>query len=170
MYRLPEEMRPRLARPLGRLFDSAELRKPTFGKVVREIPVIAAVGDRVTETLWRLGRAPEVQIVDGRENRMERKPPEVPYARMIRVKNPPGAITQDAINAIREAFNGSKPTRVLVDGEEDLLAIPAVILAPLLAGVLYGQPGVGIVVIRVTVASKIRNRAILTKMKAKVIG
>jgi len=170
MYRLPEEMRPTLAKPLGRLFDSEELTKPAFGKVVWGIPVIATVGDRVTETLWRLGRAPEVQIVDGRENRMERKPPDVPYARVVRVKNPPGAITQSAIDAIREVFDGSKPARLLVDGEEDLLAIPAVVLAPLLTGVFYGQPGVGIVLIRVTVASKVRNRAILAKMKAPVLA
>jgi hypothetical protein len=170
MYRLPEEMRPTLAKPFGRLFDSEELTKPAFGKVVRDIPVIATVGDRVTETLWRLGRAPEVQIVDGRENRMERKPPDVPYARMVRVKNPPGAITQSAIDAIREVFDGSKPARLLVDGEEDLLAIPVVVLAPLLTGVFYGQPGVGIVLIRVTMASKVRNKAILTKMKAPVLA
>lgn len=170
MYRLPEKMRPRLAKPSGRLFGAAELRKPVFEKVVNDILTIATVGDRVTETLWRFGRVPEVQVVDSRENRKERKPPDVPYERIIRARNPPGTITQDAIDAITEAFRGRKPARVLVDGEEDLLAIPTVVLAPVSAGVLYGQPGVGIVLVRVTAASKSQNRALLAKMGAPVIG
>ncbi len=170
MYRLPEEMRLRLAKPLGRLFVAAELSKPAFEKVVNDLTAIASVGDRVTETLWTLGRAPDVQVVDGRENRMERKPPDVPYLRMVRAKNPSGTITQDAIDAIREAFGGRKPARVLVDGEEDLLAIPTVVLAPVSTGVFYGQPGVGIVMVKVTEASKTRNRALLVRMGAPTVG
>lgn len=126
--------------------------------------MIVSVGDRVTETLGKLGRVPDVQIVDSRENRREREPPDVPHARSIRVRNPPATITDDAIRGIEEAFRGKKPARVLVDGEEDLLAIPAVVFAPISAIVLYGQPGVGIVIVRVSAASRARNRALLAEM------
>ncbi len=170
MYRLPEEMRLKLAKPLGRLYAAAELKESEFKRTIDNIPTVATVGDKVTETLWSLGRASEVQIVDGRENRKARRPLEVPYARLIRTRNPPGTITESAIDAIEEAFRGRKPARIQVEGEEDLLAIPTVMLAPLSAGVVYGQPGVGIVLIRVTQAAKARNRAFLTGMSPPFTG
>ena len=131
-----------------------------------ESPIVVTVGDRVTETIGRMGRVPDVQIVDGKENRSERRLPDVPSSRTIRVRNPPATITEGAIAGIKDAFGGTKPARVLVDGEEDLLAIPAIVLAPLSAAVFYGQPGIGIVLVKVTPASKARNKAYLADMGA----
>ncbi len=124
------------------------------------------VGDRVTETVWKEGRVPDVQIVDSKENRRVRDPPDVPHERTIEARNPPGAVAQEAIDAIREAYAGKKPARVLIEGEEDLLTIPAVMLGPVTASVFYGQPGEGIVQVRVTRASKARNKAFLAEMGA----
>jgi len=166
MYRLPANLRSKLARPLGKLFEADAIEKPAFAKVVTESPMVVTVGDRVTETIGRMGRAPDVQIVDGLENRSKRRLPDVPSSRTIRVSNPPATITETAIAGIKDAFKGRKPVRVLVDGEEDLLAIPAVVLAPLSATVFYGQPGVGIVLVKATPAAKSRNRAYLVKMGA----
>jgi hypothetical protein len=166
MYKLPEEMRPELAKPLGRLYKASELDGSALIKSLFHFSTVASVGDKVTEILWNLGRVPEVQVVDGRENRRKRAPPVVPYTRLIRTCNPPGTITKSAINAIEEAFRGEKPVRVLVEGEEDLLAIPVVLAAPMSAGVIYGQPGAGIVLVRVTPVTKARNKALLAKMNA----
>lgn len=163
-YRLPEEMRPKLAKPLGRLFDADELKSQAFSKLIGEVSLVVSVGDRVTETIGGMGRVPEVQVVDSRENRKNREPPNVPHARTIRVRNPAGTITQEAIDGIRDALRGEKPARVLVEGEEDLLAIPAVVFAPVSSAVFYGQPGKGIVMVRVTSGSKARNRALLSAM------
>ena len=163
-YTLPERMRSELARPLGRLFDAGALEKRTFTHAIRLPMIVVSVGDRVTETLAAKGRVPDVQIVDGRENRREREPPDVLHARTIRVSNPPGTITEEAMDGVKRAFEGRKPVRVLVDGEEDMLAIAAVVFAPVPAAVFYGQPGVGIVMIRVTAASKARNRELLSRM------
>jgi GTP-dependent dephospho-CoA kinase len=122
------------------------------------------VGDRVTETFGKLGRIPDVQLVDGLENRKKRETPDVPYKRQVKVRNPAGTITDEAINGIREAFRGAKPARVLVDGEEDLLAIPVIALAPESAVVFYGQPGEGIVAVKADAETKTRNRTILSEM------
>ena len=46
--------------------------------------------------------------------------------------------------------------RITVDGEEDLLVIPACIYAPDKSVVLYGQPNEGMVIVPVT--SEIRNK------------
>ncbi|MDA4125338.1 MAG: DUF359 domain-containing protein [Thaumarchaeota archaeon] len=164
MYKLPVTLRPRLAKPLGHLYSGEEVRGHSFAELVRDSAFVISVGDRVTETLGAMGRAPDVQVVDSKENRRERALPEVEYVRQIDVHNPAGTVTDEAINGIREAFRGNKPVRVLVEGEEDLLAIPAIAVAPDSAMVFYGQPGEGIVAVKVDKESKTRNRVILSEM------
>ncbi|MBI3859909.1 MAG: DUF359 domain-containing protein [Thaumarchaeota archaeon] len=160
-YSLPESLRPVLARPLGRMFTTDEVTGAEFFELVRTAPMLITVGDRVTETVGKAGRVPDVQVVDGRENRRDRMLPEVQFSRLVRVSNPAGTITQEAIEGLKEAFTGSKPVRVLVAGEEDLLAILAIALAPLSALLLYGQPHEGIVAVKVGSDTKSRNRALL---------
>ncbi|MDV3243590.1 MAG: DUF359 domain-containing protein [Nitrososphaerales archaeon] len=163
-YRLPQEMRAELSRPLGRLFPPGEIDGIGFAKAVGSSSMVIAVGDRVTETLGKIGRIPELQIVDAKENRKAREPPRVPFAALVKVRNPAGTITMEAIEGIRQALHGKKPARVMVDGEEDLLAIPALVLAPLSASLFYGQPGRGIVMIIADEPTKARNRAIMKRM------
>ena len=57
------------------------------------------------------------------------------------------------------------PVRLLVNGEEDLLVIPACIHAPANAVVLYGQPGRGLVVVPVSDEIKTRMQALLDMME-----
>jgi len=163
-YRLPKGLRPRLAKPMGRLYSPNELSSEEFRDTVLRAPMVITVGDRVTETIGNLGRVPDVQVIDGRENRIDRELPDVPFSRLVSVSNPAGTITQKAIDGIREAFEGMKPVRVLVNGEEDLLAIPVIAISPLSAQVFYGQPGEGIVVVGVGADTKSRNREILAEM------
>lgn len=163
-YRLPEELRSKLAQPLGQVFTGEEVAGPGFRKVVNDAPMVVTVGDRVTDTLWGLGRAPDLQVVDGVERRSARELPKVPYARLVKVKNPAGTLTGAAINGVKSAFLGKKPVRVQVEGEEDLMAMLAIAMAPVSAVVFYGQPGVGVVVVRANAISKSRNRGILAKM------
>jgi GTP-dependent dephospho-CoA kinase len=164
VYRLPEELRPKLASPMGRVFDAEATKMKEFAEAVEQAPMAITVGDRVTETLGELGTTPAVQVVDGVERRTKRKPPEVPYVRLVKVRNPAGTITQNAIAGMRSAFGGKKPVRVMVDGEEDLMAMLAIAMAPVSSMVFYGQPGVGVVAVKVNAVSKSRNRAILGKM------
>jgi uncharacterized protein (UPF0218 family) len=126
--------------------------------------MVITVGDRVTETIGGLGRTPDIQVVDGKENRKEREPPDVPYLRLIHVENPAATLTSEAIRGVRSAFVGKKPVRVMVDGEEDLMAIPVIAMAPVSAVVFYGQPGEGIVAVKANGRSKSRNRTILSEM------
>jgi len=163
-YRLPEEMRAELAKPLGRLFKPGEISGESFLAAVKKATFIVTVGDRVTETLGATGRTPEVQIVDSMENRKPRRPPDVSFVANYVAENPPATITASAVEAIRSAVGGPKPARVLVVGEEDLLAIPAVVLAPVSSCVFYGQPGEGVVLVTADAAAKARSGAILRRM------
>lgn len=163
-YKLPEEMRTSLAAPLGTVFSAEEVEGPDFQQVVKSASMTVTVGDRVTDTLGAMGRTPDVQVVDGVERRMAREAPTVPYARLVRVKNPAGTLTAEAIVGMKNAFLGKKPVRVMVEGEEDLMAMLAIAMAPVSAMVFYGQPGVGVVAVKANAFSKSRNRALLAKM------
>jgi GTP-dependent dephospho-CoA kinase len=163
-FKLPDELRTKLAKPMGRLFTKAEIDGGEFGAAVRATKFIVSVGDRVTETLAEMSRPPDVQIVDSKENRKSRRPPKADHSELIRVKNPAGYITIEAINGIKRAFFGKLPSRVLVDGEEDLLAIPAIVLAPISSGIFYGQPGEGIVMVLASREAKARNRELLAEL------
>jgi len=169
MYGLPEELRTRLAAPLGTVYSAEEVKGPDFERLVRSAPMTITVGDRVTDTLGAMGRTPDVQVVDGVERRVVRAVPSVPYARLIRVKNPAGMLTEDAIAGMKKAILGKKPVRVQVEGEEDLVAILAIAMAPLSAVVFYGQPGIGVVAVKANAMAKSRNRAILAKMGIKAL-
>ena len=164
MYRLPEELRTRLAAPLGTVYSAEEAKGPDFERLVRSASMTVTVGDRVTDTLGAMGRTPDVQVVDGVERRVVRAVPTVPYARLIRVKNPAGMITEEAITGMKKAFLGKKPVRVHVEGEEDLMAMLAIAMAPVSAIVFYGQPETGVVAVKANAIAKSRNRAILAQM------
>ena len=54
---------------------------------------------------------------------------------------------------------------IVVDGEEDLLALIAVLYAPENSIVVYGQPYTGVVIIKVTPEKKEQVKALLNSMK-----
>jgi uncharacterized protein (UPF0218 family) len=170
VFRLPEELRSKLAVPLGRVYASKEVPGEEFQSLAKGASMVVTVGDRVTETLGTVGRNPDVQVIDGFERRSKRDLPKVPFARLVRVKNPAGTLTLGAIEGMRKAFEGRKPVRVQVDGEEDLMAMLAIAMAPTSALVFYGQPGVGVVAVKVEPSAKSRNRAILAKMGIELLG
>jgi len=163
-YKLTPGLRRQLKRPLGRLFTSSEVQSQEFLGLVAKSPCVVAVGDRITETLEEVGRPPDVFVVDGREKRMKREVPLVAHASTLNAKNPAGGITRGALASVRRAFLAKKPVMVLIEGEEDLLTIPAVIHAPIGAVVLYGQPLEGAVAVVVDDKAKKSARALLAKM------
>ncbi len=152
---LTSSLRRKLKKPLGRLFSTLEVHDEEFVTLVTRAPLLVTVGDRVTETFQEIaGRSPDVFVVDGLERRKARSIPKLAHGSVIRAKNPPGHITAAALSAMKEAYAAEKPVMVLVDGEEDLLAIPAVIDAPIGTVVLYGQPLEGVVAITVDAKAK----------------
>ncbi len=57
-------------------------------------------------------------------------------------------------------------THIVVEGEEDLLVLIAVLYAPENSFVVYGQPYSGIVVVKVSAEKKAQAAAFLNEMKA----
>jgi uncharacterized protein (UPF0218 family) len=96
---------------------------------------------------------PDVIVVDYLEKR--EKGTQFPYQaeHIFRTRNPAGRIEAEAWQVIEEAIRVGSSV-VLVDGEEDLLTLPAVLSSPDTSIVVYGQPNVGIVAIRVSPEKK----------------
>jgi uncharacterized protein (UPF0218 family) len=164
-YVLTPSLRRRLKRPLGRLFPAVDVRGEEFLALVSEASFVVTVGDRVTETFQEVaGRSPDVFVVDGLERRSAREIPRIAHGASIKAKNPPGGITRAAMAAMKKALAGPKPVMVLIDGEEDLLTIPAVVDAPSGAIVFYGQPLRGVVAVTVDEKSKASAKKILEMM------
>ena len=67
--------------------------------------------------------------------------------------NPAGTVNRRAVKQLLSCLN-QKLCSLLIDGEEDLLVLPAVLLAPLRTTVFYGQPDRGLVKIIVSETTK----------------
>jgi GTP-dependent dephospho-CoA kinase len=81
------------------------------------------------------------------------------------VKNPQGTISEEALEAVQKALESDKHVHIIVDGEEDLLTLIAVLCAPEKSLVVYGQPHEGIVVVKVTAKKKAETMEFLKAMK-----
>ncbi|MCL4449731.1 MAG: GTP-dependent dephospho-CoA kinase family protein [Candidatus Thermoplasmatota archaeon] len=112
--------------------------------------MLVTVGDVVTATAIRYKIIPKLSIVDFKTKRDEILP-SMPnkWDRRISVKNEPGSISVDLWNSIETAFKSKGNTLIEVDGEEDLASIPAILMAPDGAIVIYGVPDKGIAVYEV---------------------
>jgi uncharacterized protein (UPF0218 family) len=100
--------------------------------------------------LVKFGIEADLYIVDNKIMRKKIQPIPMEQIKTLKVKNPPGTITQEAFEAVRKGINSSSVTRILVDGEEDLLTLSAIKFAPMGTLIIYGQPKVGIVMVKVT--------------------
>lgn len=165
--KLPASLREKLKVPLGILICEDDTSKENILARIPQGSYLITVGDATTEKMLNFGIIPSLQIVDGLEKRSKRRVPEGGAKRM-HCENPPAHITQKSVDTIKEAFLSEMPVQILVNGEEDLLVIPACIHAPENSVVLYGQPDEGLVVVRVT--REIRNKAksILSEMEQGV--
>lgn len=165
LVELPDEMRAELREPMGPIFTDAERLLADAGD-----PLIA-VGDVVTYHLERAGVTPDVAVVDGLTKREEVDDDVAEgvarlgaNAREVRVENPAATLSRETTQALMEALGESDPTVIVVDGEEDLVALSAIVAAPLGASVVYGQPNEGMVRAEVTDEAKAETRDLLGRM------
>ncbi len=166
--RLTPELREKLKAPLGLLIQGSfdETMKTLKQLIEKEKPSkIISVGDTVSDSMTRHGFSPQVLIVDNKVMRKVIQPIALDADQTLHVKNPPGTLTEEAWTIIKEALRGKRRTKVLVDGEEDLLTLVAVLCAPENSLVVYGQPHEGIVVVKVTEKTRETMRRIVDAME-----
>ncbi len=163
VLRLQDALRGELKEPMGELHTDAESLLSAAGE-----PIIA-VGDVVTYHLLEAGHTPAVALIDERTERSA-VDPEISegiggFDRVVELDNPAATLTAELLEALAGAVgNGSQTTLIEVDGEEDLAALPAILLAPDGASVVYGQPGEGMVLVVVDESSTERVWGLVDRM------
>ena len=162
---LPDDLRDQLKNPLGNLVSDNDPNKENIIKKISAESVLITVGDKTTENILQLGLKPQIQIIDGLEKRNQRiVPTDDTINTKLSCKNPPGEITEESMQIIKKAFSSEPPVRIIVDGEEDLLVIPACIFAPKNSVVMYGQPNEGLVIVTITPEIRAKVQKILDVM------
>ncbi len=156
----------RLKTPLGQLLAGSPAETmPKLKLLVQRIKPskLTTVGDVVSRETLAAGIQVSLRIVDQMTLRKRISPVEIKVERTYKVRNPAGVVTKEAWDAIREALK-DREALILVDGEEDLLAIPAVLESPDNALVVYGQPSEGLVVVTASAEKKSEVRKIVNRM------
>lgn len=156
---LPENLRSLLAKPFGPILANTKDVRDYLNKNTHTL--VIAVGDIVTDTLKSQGYAPNIIIRDFRTGRIAIKHKNM-KADLI---NESGTISSlfapIFIESIAQALTHKEEQTIIIKGEEDLLALPAIMMSPLGSIVLYGQPHEGVVVIEVNEEVKFKMKNIL---------
>jgi uncharacterized protein (UPF0218 family) len=164
---LKENQRELLKKPLGQLISGtiAECNQALKAVQDAERPSrLILVGDTITRNAIHSGINPDVIIIDQREMRREAVQFNHGKGRIFRTLNEPASINLLAWQAVSEAVEKGDSV-VVVEGEEDLLTLVAILVAPLGSVVAYGQPSAGIVLIRVTSDKKNEIQALIEQME-----
>ncbi len=171
---LPDALRPELQQPLGKVLIGEEI-----GRAIElrrgSTAVVITVGDVATKTLLDAGIIPALSIIDGKVGRKPFLDTRQLLQRLtgiivVNVKSGPGYISREALEAVRGSLDKLGMTKkivILIDGEEDLLALPAIAYAREGSIVYYGQPGTssmpGLVEVVVTPETKKRVVALISR-------
>jgi uncharacterized protein (UPF0218 family) len=157
--KISNRLREDLRRPLGYFIagPNAEFKAKKYIEDINPVKIVT-VGDVVSSTLHDAKLHIDVMVVDGRTLRSVGMQYGFRSKHVFKVRNRPGTISIDAWNTLKEALRIDGEVLVVVDGEEDLLVIPIVILAPENSVAIYGQPPLwgegGVVIVRVDLERK----------------
>jgi uncharacterized protein (UPF0218 family) len=165
--RLNESQRALLKKPLGQLVTGTSEECNRALRTVLDTerpPRLILVGDTISRNAIHSGIRPDVIIIDQREMRREAVQFNHGKARLFRSLNEPATINFLAWQAVAEAVEKGD-SAVLVEGEEDLLTLVAILVAPMGSVVAYGQPSIGIVLVRVTSNKKNEVQILIDQME-----
>jgi GTP-dependent dephospho-CoA kinase len=165
-YQLPNPLRETLKEPLGYLFNEKQL----FDYIKQTGSKIVCVGDQVSYTLLSHEISPLFCIIDNHTRRRDVNESKIEKihrfgSKKITVENPAGVITQELWDVIQKLFiTHDSKVLVIVQGEEDLAALPAILLAPSDVTIIYGMPDKGVVAVPATEHHKQKVKNIIAQM------
>jgi GTP-dependent dephospho-CoA kinase len=169
----------RLKKPFGILIPNNEISKDKLTKMLEYSKVLVMVGDATTNRLLSMGYRPDIAVIDGHVMRSKLCEYGTAFrylltylqdscVRQFQCNNTPGSISNEALSAIIEAIRSDYPARVLVDGEEDLLALPMFVFLPDGSVVAYGQPSEGLVIVTVSPALRSTAKDLMARINEKL--
>jgi pantetheine-phosphate adenylyltransferase len=150
---LPFALRKTLAHPIGRLI-------PDGTPILSQDTCLVSVGDTTTDVLLSQGIVPALAIIDfqARRERFDWKKDLwdklLHKRKILYFASGPGFINTCVMGQVEEWSKKPTQTLFVIDGEEDLLVLPAILYAPIGSIVYYGQPDHGIVEVAVTRETK----------------
>ena len=168
MYQLNERLRKKLKEPLDLLLKGKE--EEIIDKIreeAKDCSCLILVGDHVSRSAYENGIRATLYIFDNKIERKEVKQIEIETRNTFYLENRPGTINPIAFDLIKKAIELGD-SKIIVDGEEDLLVLPSVFVSPVNSIVLYGQPGEGVVVVRVNESKKKEIEKIIEEMRFDV--
>ena len=149
MFRLDENSIDEFKAPLGKLYADFEDAIPK----IKEASFLISVGDQTTKNLVDNDLIPDLVIIDNRIQRKDHNHDIIRTENILEADNPAGTITENLWETIEEAISltlkDSENRIIVVKGEEDLVVLPCLLVAPENAVVLYGQPNEGLVFVNV---------------------
>ncbi|MEI6532597.1 MAG: pantetheine-phosphate adenylyltransferase [Candidatus Roizmanbacteria bacterium] len=166
---MPDSLRNELRNPLGIIIHGKD-HDETTETIIRYIeevnpPMVIAVGDYISMTLRQHHYTPALSIIDGKTKREKVLVPLV--GSEASVLNASGTITKSAFVRIKKSiqtyFDTLVPQIIQIIGEEDLLGLPVIAIAPLHSIVLYGLRDEGVVCIDVTEEMKEKTEKLLNR-------
>ena len=170
--KLTKELRTILGKPLGLLIEETPERAVQIAKSnIQTIkpPKIICVGDIVSRNLLKAGIKVDIFIIDGKTLRSEKEVLGFSGEEIIQINNPQGFIMKRVWEVLEKALNSDKQIQINVSGEEDLIGLPAVLLAPINSLIFYGQPPIfgpsGLVMIQVTEEKRKEFQGYINMMK-----
>lgn len=127
--------------------------------------LICSVGDYTTDILHKNGIIPFIEVCDLKTQRNEKGYKSVDGSKKI--KNPPGTISRELSDEIRNLMESERGGRIEVEGEEDLAVIPIIFYGPIHTHIAYGIPNTGMACI--VVDQNVKNLALEIISKMEVI-
>ena len=168
VYRITPELREKFKEPFGTLIHGSTEQTMSELKdlVAQQKPtIIVSVGDVVSKNLHDFNMHPQLTIIDNKSQRNVAMPQDLKCEKKVHVVNPQGTISEEAICVVKLALEHSEHVHIIVEGEEDMLTLAAVLYSPEKSFVIYGQPNRGIVVVKVTEEKKAEVKEYLKAME-----
>lgn len=156
-----------LKEPFGILIRDEDLTKEKIKGILYNAKKVVSVGDSTTDRLISYDILPHISVIDNKERRRKRKGSlhnQKANIHELHCTNPAGGISREAVSILHKALRIPSPVKVVVYGEEDMLALPIIAAAPYRTFVLYGQPSEGIVVVTITPAMRKKAKDIIDKI------
>ena len=168
IFKLKKEFIEDFRKPFGKLVKNkkelkGELKKLSWEKLI-------CVGDFSSLSAREAGFMPDISIVD---RKIERKKIEkkltnkIQAPLILKANNPSGVVTKEAWETVKLSFCYNLPVKILIQGEEDLLFLPACFFAPKKTVIVYGLWKRGGVIVKVEkkIKKKIEGYLKIKKLK-----
>ncbi|HEY6537219.1 MAG TPA: DUF359 domain-containing protein [Candidatus Nitrosocosmicus sp.] len=149
-----------LKEPFGILIPDSEITKEKIFSFIKDSEKIVTVGDTTTKKFLDFGFIPNLSIIDNKEKRIAISDP-IKYCvdDKIFCKNKPGELNIRVIDIVKKLISlDFDKIQIIIDGEEDIVALPLFVNAPDNWTIFYGQPNEGMVIVKM--GERTRERAL----------